>query len=122
MAPSVTLGQPHLPADVAPAPPVTMFIFGAGGDLTKRLLMPALYNLAQEGCLDPAFEIVGVDHIDRTEDDYRTFLKLVAAEKLQTRPLISEIVSPEAANDVYARLAETKNPPLGIVFDWQKIR
>jgi len=74
MAPSVTLGQPHLPADVAPAPPVTMFIFGAGGDLTKRLLMPALYNLAQEGCLDPAFEIVGVDHIDRTEDDYRTFL------------------------------------------------
>jgi 2-desacetyl-2-hydroxyethyl bacteriochlorophyllide A dehydrogenase len=55
-------------------------------------------------------------------DDYRTFLKLVAAGKLQTRPLISEIASPEAAHAVYTRLAETKNPPLGIVFDWRKVR
>jgi len=55
-------------------------------------------------------------------DDYRTFLKLIAAKKLQTRPLISEIVSPQAANEIYARLAENNNPPLGIVFDWNKIR
>lgn len=55
-------------------------------------------------------------------DDYRTFLKLVAAGKLQIRPLISEIVSPESAHAVYARLAEMKNPPLGIVFNWNKIR
>jgi threonine dehydrogenase-like Zn-dependent dehydrogenase len=55
-------------------------------------------------------------------DDYRTFLKLVAAHRLQTRPIISEIVSPEAAPAIYARLAETTNPPLGIVFDWSRIR
>jgi 2-desacetyl-2-hydroxyethyl bacteriochlorophyllide A dehydrogenase len=55
-------------------------------------------------------------------DDYRTFLKLLAARKIQTRPIISEIVSPEAAAAVYGRLAETKNPPLGIVFDWKKMR
>lgn len=55
-------------------------------------------------------------------DDYRTFLKLVTAGKLQIRPLISEIVSPESAHAVYARLAEMKNPPLGIVFNWNKIR
>lgn len=54
-------------------------------------------------------------------DDYRTFLKLVAAKKLQVRPLISEIVSPADAPEVYGRLAETKNPPLGIAFDWSKI-
>lgn len=53
-------------------------------------------------------------------DDYRTFLKLVAAGKLQTRPLISEIVSPKDASIVYERLAKTENPPLGIVFDWRK--
>ena len=28
-----------------PAPPTTLFLFGAHGDLVKRLLMPALYNL-----------------------------------------------------------------------------
>lgn len=55
-------------------------------------------------------------------DDYRTFLKLVAAKKLQTRPLISEIVSPENAPAVYSRLAECKNPALGIVFDWKQTR
>jgi threonine dehydrogenase-like Zn-dependent dehydrogenase len=55
-------------------------------------------------------------------DDYRTFLTLVAAGKLQVRPLISEIVSPEDAPMIYGRLAETKNPPLGIVFDWKKVR
>jgi len=55
-------------------------------------------------------------------DDYRTFLKLVAAKKLQIRPLISEIVSPEAASEVYTRLAEVKQVPLGIVFDWSKMK
>jgi len=55
-------------------------------------------------------------------DDYRAFLKLVAAKKLQTRPLISEIVSPETAPAVYGRLAKEKKLPLGIVFDWKKIR
>ena len=29
-----------------PAPPTTLFLFGAHGDLVKRLLMPALYNLS----------------------------------------------------------------------------
>ena len=33
-------------AGAHPAPPATLVIFGAHGDLTKRLLMPALYNLA----------------------------------------------------------------------------
>lgn len=56
------------------------------------------------------------------QDDYRTFLKLVAAGKLITRPLISEIVSPANARAIYGRLAETRNPPLGIVLDWRKLR
>ena len=34
-----------------PAPPTTLFLFGAHGDLVKRLLMPALYNLSRDGLL-----------------------------------------------------------------------
>jgi glucose-6-phosphate 1-dehydrogenase len=34
-----------------PAPPTTLFLFGANGDLVKRLLMPALYNLSRDGLL-----------------------------------------------------------------------
>ena len=37
-----------------------MVIFGAGGDLTKRLLVPALYNLASTGLLPEHFELIGV--------------------------------------------------------------
>ena len=45
-----------------PAPPCTLVIFGAGGDLTKRLLMPALYNLSSDGLLDDGMKIIGVNH------------------------------------------------------------
>jgi glucose-6-phosphate 1-dehydrogenase len=41
-----------------------MVIFGAGGDLTKRLLIPALYNLATTHLLPPQFAIIGVDRVD----------------------------------------------------------
>ena len=42
---------PHLidQIDAPPAPPCTLVIFGASGDLTHRLLMPALYNLVRAG-------------------------------------------------------------------------
>ncbi|MBZ9783055.1 glucose-6-phosphate dehydrogenase [Pseudomonas sp. REP124] len=45
-----------------PAPPTTLFLFGAHGDLVKRLLMPALYNLKRDGLLGDGLRIVGVDH------------------------------------------------------------
>ena len=37
-----------------------MVIFGAAGDLTKRKLMPALYNLAKAQLLPKEFAVVGV--------------------------------------------------------------
>lgn len=43
------------------APACTLVIFGAGGDLTKRLLVPAIYNLAVENLLPDGFRLVGVD-------------------------------------------------------------
>jgi len=59
------------PVRADPAPPCTLVIFGAGGDLTKRLLMPALYNLACANLLDERFAIIGVDHNARSEQEYR---------------------------------------------------
>jgi glucose-6-phosphate 1-dehydrogenase len=56
------------------APPATLVIFGAGGDLTKRLVVPALYNLAQARKLPDEFAIIGVDHNDRTTEQWRQTL------------------------------------------------
>src|ERR1700751_4545457 len=41
------------------ASPCVMVIYGASGDLTKRKLLPALANLAQEGLLSQQFAIIG---------------------------------------------------------------
>jgi glucose-6-phosphate 1-dehydrogenase len=53
-----------------PAPPTTLFLFGAHGDLVKRLLMPALYNLSRDGLLDENLRIVGVDHNAITDEAF----------------------------------------------------
>jgi glucose-6-phosphate 1-dehydrogenase len=57
-----------------PAPPCTIVIFGAVGDLTKRLLMPAIYNLAGSKLLDENTKIIGLDHNDRTAETWRSEL------------------------------------------------
>ncbi len=43
------------------AGPCAMVIFGANGDLTKRLVVPALYNLSHAGMLPRNFALIGVD-------------------------------------------------------------
>ncbi len=47
------------PDEAPPTQPCVMIVFGASGDLTKRLLVPALYNLACDGLLSPHFALVG---------------------------------------------------------------
>jgi len=49
-------------------------IFGAGGDLTKRLLAPALYNLAGSGLLNEGLKILGLDHNAHTSEQWRADL------------------------------------------------
>ncbi|HJM42146.1 MAG TPA: glucose-6-phosphate dehydrogenase, partial [Nitrospinota bacterium] len=41
------------------ADPCIMVIFGASGDLTKRKLIPALYNLASQNLLSDNFAVLG---------------------------------------------------------------
>jgi len=54
-----------------PVAPTTLVIFGATGDLAKRKLVPALYNLAHEGALPERFHLVGVSRKEKENDDYR---------------------------------------------------
>src|ERR1700685_2365266 len=54
-----------------PAGPCAMLIFGAGGDLTKRKLIPAIYNLAKGKLLPEKFAIVGVSVENFSTDEFR---------------------------------------------------
>src|SRR3974390_860567 len=52
----------------------TLAIFGAGGDLTKRLVVPALYHLVQAGRLPEQFTVIGVDQHNQTTEQWRQSL------------------------------------------------
>jgi glucose-6-phosphate 1-dehydrogenase len=54
-----------------PIHPTTLVIFGATGDLARRKLLPALYNLAHEGALPERFHLVGVSRSDQTHEEFR---------------------------------------------------
>lgn len=53
------------------APPATLVIFGAMGDLAKRLLMPSILNLVRDGLIGEDFHVVGVSHHDADDEALR---------------------------------------------------
>jgi glucose-6-phosphate 1-dehydrogenase len=54
-----------------PVPPTALVIFGVTGDLARRKLLPALYNLAHEGALPERFNLVGVSRRSISDEDFR---------------------------------------------------
>ena len=70
------------------ASPCVMVIYGASGDLTKRKLLPALANLAQEGLLSRQFAIIGFSFDQMTTDAFREKLSAEMKE-----------FAPESLND-----------------------
>src|ERR1044071_6584829 len=70
----ITHDSPVAPDGAPLGPPCAMVIFGAAGDLTKRLVVPALYNLVGAQRLPNEFRIVGVDLASKTTEEWRTGL------------------------------------------------
>lgn len=57
------------------AEPCTMVVLGASGDLARRKLMPALYQMAKDGLLPEPFELLGVGRDSYGDDDFRTLMR-----------------------------------------------
>ncbi|WP_454883225.1 glucose-6-phosphate dehydrogenase [Sphingomonas oryzagri] len=104
--------------NVPPAPPVTLVIFGAMGDLTRRLLVPAMINMTRLGLADEGLHILGVgidpgdDQTLREELDAFTpepggegaVEKGAAWEQLKSR--ISYLQGDFTSDDVYQSIAD----------------
>jgi glucose-6-phosphate 1-dehydrogenase len=71
MAQAEVLAELQTKRTARPADPCVMVIFGAGGDLTGRKLIPALYNLAKADLLSREFAIVGLSHTAMSTEDFR---------------------------------------------------
>ena len=78
-----------LPSDRGRHPvvePCSLVIFGASGDLTRRKLMPAVYNLLLDGMLPSRFAVIGTGRKELRHEDFRAGMR-AAVEKYSRRPL-----------------------------------
>jgi glucose-6-phosphate 1-dehydrogenase len=88
---------PHPPSfALKTAEPCTVVIFGAGGDLTRRKLLPALYHLLQDGLLPPTLAVIGVAR-ERLDD---------ASFRAAMQRGLEEFAGDGARPDVWATLSE----------------
>jgi glucose-6-phosphate 1-dehydrogenase len=69
-------------------PSCILVIFGAAGDLTKRKLIPALYNLKKAELLSDNFAVIGVARAEMHDEEFRTRLRddmnQFATEEIET--------------------------------------
>jgi glucose-6-phosphate 1-dehydrogenase len=63
-----------------PVAPTNLVIFGATGDLARRKLLPAIYNLAHEGAMPERFNLIGISRGDLSHEQYRE----IAAEAIRS--------------------------------------
>ena len=80
-----------------------MVVFGASGDLTARLLVPALYNLSRTRLLPENFALIGVARSDATSESWRDYLY----EKLKSYAgKASEFNGGRIDEEAWSRLAD----------------
>ena len=64
-----------LPETVTPVEPCTLVIFGGSGDLARRRLIPAVYNLLLDGLLPDKYAVIGLGRKPMTDDEFRRLVK-----------------------------------------------
>jgi glucose-6-phosphate 1-dehydrogenase len=69
-----------------PVHPTTLVIFGGTGDLAKRKLLPAVYNLAHEGALPERFNLIGISRSEMAHEDYRQMARESIAKHSRRQP------------------------------------
>src|SRR6476661_6111110 len=74
------------------APPCTVVIFGAAGDLTKRKLIPALYNLSTYGLLPAQCAVVGVARRPLGDAEFRSQMA-AELQKYATTSVSAEVAA-----------------------------
>jgi len=73
--PSSTTGTPVTANRTAATQSCTIVIFGASGDLTRRKLLPALYNLLLDGLLPDNFAVLGLGRKALSDEDFRNIAR-----------------------------------------------
>ncbi|MHB1537374.1 MAG: glucose-6-phosphate dehydrogenase [Solirubrobacteraceae bacterium] len=118
VAPATVPGNPLTTGlERLPVTPTNLVIFGATGDLARRKLLPALYNLAHEGALPERFNLLGVARREKPHEDYRADCE-EAIRRFSRRPPDEDVLATLLRNvryvpgvfdgeETYERIART---------------
>ncbi len=71
--------------------PCVIVIFGATGDLTRRKLIGAIYNLAVENLLPDAFAVVGFARRDKSDDQFAGEMREALGQHSRRQPIDEQI-------------------------------
>jgi glucose-6-phosphate 1-dehydrogenase len=91
--------------------PVTLIIFGASGDLTRRKLMPALFALYAARTLPEPFAILGVARTEMSDDEFRRRMRDAVTEFGRVQPP-SELVWERFARALHYVPGDPTDPAL----------
>ena len=69
------------------APPCAIVIFGASGDLAKRKLIPAIYEMARENLLNDSTYVVGYSRSPMTDEQYRKEMRAAVEKHARSQPI-----------------------------------
>jgi glucose-6-phosphate 1-dehydrogenase len=69
------------------ADPCTVILFGASGDLAKRKVIPAMYDLAQHNSLGERYSIIGFARTPMTDESFRTTIGEAAKTISEVGPI-----------------------------------
>ena len=92
-----------------PAEPCTVVLFGASGDLAKRKVIPALYDLASHSSLGHRYAIVGFARTPMTDENFRATLGEAAKSISEVGP-IDPAKWADFASNLYYHAGEYGNP------------
>ncbi|MDB5623003.1 MAG: glucose 6-phosphate dehydrogenase [Devosia sp.] len=73
--------------------PFDYVLFGGGGDLAERKLLPALYHRDRDGQLPAEARVIGVSRTARTDEDYRAFAQEALKAHVAVGDLDSDVVA-----------------------------
>ncbi len=71
------------------AQPCTLVIFGGSGDLARRKLIPALYNLLLDGVLPAECAVLGIGRKEMSDPEFRALAR-EGVQEYSRRPLVAE--------------------------------
>src|SRR5258706_15487934 len=88
--------------------PVTVVLFGASGDLAKRKVIPAMYDLALHKSLGPRYAIVGFSRTPMSDESFRSTAGEGGKSNSEDGP-VERKKGEEFGSDLYKKKGECGN-------------